>query len=260
MNLAVNASHAMPNGGGLKIETHNIQLDAAYCHLHPDVHPGEFVLVVISDTGNGMDWQTLQRIFEPFFTTKKVGEGTGLGLSVAYGIIKDHGGHIVCDSKVGEGTTFKIYLPVQTAEAEAAIAETKANPVQKGGDETILVVDDEAPIRSLLQRSLTRLGYTIVLASNGEEALLCCHGAKDGIRLVVMDLGMPGMGGWECLKQLRISDPKIPVLLATGYGGSDLQERAQHEGAVRLINKPYQLEDLFQNIRAALDEIAPQTS
>jgi len=253
MNLAVNASHAMANGGTLRMETANIQLDAGYRRLHPDVQPGEFVLVVISDTGHGMDWQTQQRIFEPFFTTKKVGEGTGLGLSVAYGIIKDHGGHIVCESKVGEGTAFKIYLPVQTAAAEAAVAEPKANLAKNGGSETILIVDDEAPIRSLLQRSLTKLGYTVISAVDGESALLGFHEAKDLIRLVVMDLGMPGMGGWECLKQLRVSNPQLPIFLATGYGGADLQERAREEGAVRLINKPYQLEELFRNIREVLD-------
>jgi CheY-like chemotaxis protein len=255
MNLAVNASHAMAEGGTLKLETANVQLDAVYSRVHPDVQPGEFILVVISDTGHGMDWQTQQRIFEPFFTTKKVGEGTGLGLSVAYGIIKDHGGHIVCETKLGEGTTFKIFLPSQTAAAAAAIAEPKASLAQKGGNETILIVDDEAPIRSLLQRSLTKLGYTIISAPDGEGALLRFHEAKDLIRLVVMDLGMPGMGGWECMKQLRVCNPKLPILLATGYGGPDLQERAKEEGAVRLINKPYQLEELFRNIREALDQV-----
>jgi signal transduction histidine kinase/DNA-binding response OmpR family regulator len=253
MNLVVNASNAMPDGGALTIETRNIQLDSDYCHLHPEIQPGEFVRVAVTDTGRGMDRQTQQRIYDPFFTTKKVGEGTGLGLSVVYGIVKSHGGHIFCSSEVGMGTTFNIYFPTQPDREVAAIAQPQAAAIPRGGQETILIVDDEAPLRTLVQQALTKLGYTIIPASDGESALLRCNEDKNHIRLVVMDLGMPGMGGWKCLKQLRSTHPQLPVLLATGYGGVDIPERALQEGAVGVISKPYHLNTLFQTVRETLD-------
>jgi len=257
MNLAVNASHAMPNGGALTIETQNIERDPAYCRLHPEVQPGEFVQVSVSDTGHGMDQQTMQRIYEPFFTTKKIGVGTGLGLSVVYGIIKGHGGQILCDSRVGSGTTFKIYLPAPQVNGEAAVPKPEATPVQQGNNETILIVDDEVPIRTLVQRALIKAGYTVIPASDGESALLRCAEEGNRICLVVMDLGMPGIGGWECLKRLRIINPGLPVLLTTGYGGEDLLERARQEGAFGLIAKPYRLETLFRYVQEILDQHHP---
>jgi len=253
MNLAVNASHAMPDGGALTIKTRNVELDPAYCRLHPEIQPGRFVQVAVTDTGHGMDQPTMQRIYEPFFTTKKLGEGTGLGLSVVFGIINGHGGQILCDSKVGAGTTFKILLPAWQANGETALGVPKTKPAPAGGKETILVVDDEAPILTVVARAFRRLGYTIVPASDGESALLR-HAEADGrIRLVVMDLGMPGMGGWECLKRLRASNPNLPVLLTTGYGGEELLERALQEGASGLIAKPYQLDALVRQAREILD-------
>jgi signal transduction histidine kinase/DNA-binding response OmpR family regulator len=253
MNLAVNASHAMPSGGSITIDTRNVQLDADYGHLHPEIQPGEFILLAVMDTGMGMDRQTLQHIYEPFFTTKKVGEGTGLGLSVVYGIIQNHGGHILCSSEAGVGTTFKIHLPALPANAETAFTPPKANPVPQGGKETILIVEDEVPLRTVVQHALTKLGYTIISAGDGESALLRCNEERNNIRLVIMDLGMPGMGGWNCLKQLHATHPKLPVLLTTGYGGQDIPAHAQQEGAAGLIAKPYQLETLFQTVRETLD-------
>ena len=253
MNLAVNAAHAMPHGGTLTIETRNIRVDADYCDFHPEIRPGEYVLLAVSDTGHGMDRQTLQRIYEPFFTTKKIGEGTGLGLSVVFGIVKDHAGHILCYSEVGVGTTFNLYFPVWQPAGETTFSKTKAPAVVPGGHETVLIVDDEAPIRSLVERAFVKRGYTTLAAGDGESALLRYGEAGSQIRLVVMDLGMPGMGGWECLKQLRAINPQLPVLLTTGYGGQDLPERARQEGALGLVTKPYQLESLFRTVRDILD-------
>src|ERR1019366_9572929 len=254
MNLAVNASHAMPNGGTLTLETRNVQLDAGYCRLHPEIQPGEFVLVAVSDTGHGMDAPTLQRIYEPFFTTKKVGEGTGLGLSVVYGIIKDHGGHIKCDSEVDVGTTFKIYFPIPKTSGEAAFTQAKIQSELQTGNETILIVDDEASIRTVVQRAFIKLGYSVVSACDGESAMLRYRGEEgNGVHLAVLDIGMPGMGGWECSKRLRTINPKLPVLLTTGYGGQELLERARREGAAGLITKPYQLEELHRSVREILD-------
>ena len=257
MNLAVNASHAMPDGGTLTFETRNSHLDAAYCRLHPQIQPGEFVVVTISDTGHGMSPETMQRIYEPFFTTKKVGEGTGLGLSVVYGIIKNHGGHIVCHSQVGAGTTFKLCFPILKSSGDGLSAEANIKPTPQGGDETILIVDDEASIRTVVQRALVKLGYQIITANDGETALLRYKENANRIRLVLMDIGMPGMGGWECLKQLHGINANVPVLLSTGYGGQDLLERARQEGAAGLITKPYQLDEIFRTIRGILDLTSP---
>ncbi len=253
MNLAVNAAHAMPEKGTLTIETRNARLDSGFCHLHPEMSPGDSVILAVSDTGHGMDKQTMQRIYEPFFTTKRVGEGTGLGLSVVYGIVREHDGHIACESQVGVGTTFTIYFPALKAPAQNASAEIKPKPTARGGNEPILMVDDEAHIRIVASRALTRLGYTVVAASDGESALLRYMEGKDRIQLVVMDLGMPGMGGWECLRRLRAINPRLQVVVTTGYGGQDLPERAHKEGAVGFINKPYSLETLFRRVRELLD-------
>jgi CheY-like chemotaxis protein len=253
MNLAVNASHAMANGGTLTIETRKTRLDPEYCRFHPEFEPGDFVLIVLSDTGHGMDQQTMQRIYEPFFTTKKVGEGTGLGLSVVYGIVQDHGGHILCYSEVGVGTTFKIYLPALASTGATAAAVAEPKPALRGGSETILIVDDEAHIRTLVRDALTKMGYAIILAGDGESALLRHREEGNRIRLVLLDLGMPGMGGWECLKRLRAIDPKLAIVITTGYAGENLRERARQEGAAGLITKPYEMESLAQSVRQALD-------
>jgi CheY-like chemotaxis protein len=209
--------------------------------------------VVVSDTGHGMDQQTLQRIYEPFFTTKKVGEGTGLGLSVVYGIVKDHGGHILCDSEVGVGTTFKIYLPALPASDAPTAAKAETQPALRGGTETVLIVDDEAHIRGLAQDALTKLGYSTILAGDGESAFLRYREEGDRIRLVVLDLGMPGVGGWECLKQLKSLNPQLPIVITTGYVGENLRERARQEGAAELIAKPYLMESLARSVRRLLD-------
>jgi CheY-like chemotaxis protein len=253
MNLAVNASHAMADGGAITIETSNTRLDPDYCRFHPEIQPGDFVLITLSDTGHGMDEQTMQRIYEPFFTTKNVGEGTGLGLSVVYGIIKDHGGNILCYSEVGVGTTFKIYLPSLQSTGEAASTMSEAKPALRGGNETILIVDDEPHIRNLVRAALTKIGYTVLSACDGESALLRHSEEGNRIRLVLLDLGMPGMGGWECLKRLRTIDPKLPIVITTGYVGDNLRERARQEGAVDLICKPYQMETLSLSMRQILD-------
>ena len=253
MNLAVNASHAMPDGGRLTIETRNVRLEPDYCRLHPEAQPGDYILIAVSDTGHGMARQTMTRIYEPFFTTKKVGEGTGLGLSVVYGIVKSHEGHILCYSEVGVGTTFKIYLPVLQEGEAVALPQSKATLPFRGGTETILIVDDEDHIRNLVRDMLTAAGYAIITAGDGESALVRYGENRTSIDMVLMDLGMPGMGGWECLKQLRTLDPGVRVMITTGYGGEDLPERARQAGASRLIGKPYQMEELYRNVREILD-------
>jgi signal transduction histidine kinase/DNA-binding response OmpR family regulator len=253
MNLAVNAAHAMPDGGTLTIETQNVCLEADYCHAHPNIGPGDYVLLSVSDTGHGMDKETQARIYEPFFTTKKLGEGTGLGLSVVFGIVREHNGQISCYSEVGVGTTFRIYLPVASQHAAELPSLAAGTQTMPGGSETILIVDDEAPIRSLLERQLTKLGYTTIAAADGEIALRRYAEAAHHPHAVILDLGMPNMSGWECLEKLRRLDPHVKVLVASGYGATDLNRRVLEQGALIFLRKPYNLANLSRKLREVLD-------
>jgi PAS domain S-box-containing protein len=253
MNLAVNAAHAMPKGGTLTVETRNLHLDAEYCRSHPDLQPGEYVLLTVADTGHGMDKATLARIYEPFFTTKGVGEGTGLGLAVVFGIVREHHGHITCESEVGVGTVFRIYLPAASPsvfEAQETVAASQAIP---GGSETILVVDDEAHIRTLLERHLTKLGYRVITAADGEIALRRYSDDQYRTQAVILDLGMPNMSGWDCLEKLKGLNPQVKVLVASGYGGADLDTRVKEKGATAFMHKPYNLTALSLMLREVLD-------
>ena len=253
MNLGVNATQAMPEGGSLTFSTRNVHLAGEDQRLQPEMEPGEFVLLSVKDTGLGMDKQTLRRIFEPFFTTKKVGEGTGLGLSVVYGIVKEHRGCILCESDPGMGTTFKVYLPAFRQEFRPQIPSSIASPVAEAKSETILVVDDEPSLRALMEVWLGEAGYSVIPAQDGETALRQYRNAQDRIKLVLLDLGMPGMTGWECLEKLRAINPEVKVLITTGYGGTDLPMQVMEKGAAGFINKPYQWPSLHSNVRRILD-------
>ena len=215
MNLGVNARDAMPDGGTLTIETANVQLDKEYCSSHLEAMPGDYVLLTVSDTGQGMDKNTLSHIFEPFFSTKEVGKGTGLGLATVYGIVKQHDGHITCYSELGHGTTFMIYLPaIQTEkEVETATFETAIT----GGTETILLVDDEESIRELGAELLDSFGYKVITASNGKEALEIYRMEKDRISLILLDLIMPVMDGKKCLEEILQVKSNAKVIIASGY-------------------------------------------
>ncbi|GAI75457.1 unnamed protein product, partial [marine sediment metagenome] len=207
MNLVVNARDAMPDGGKLIIETENAVLDEEYCKSHLGATPGEYVLLTISDTGSGMEKETLEHIFEPFYTTKEAGSGTGLGLAIVYGIVKSHGGYIMCYSEPGEGTTFKIYFPVLESEVIEEVPEPEEVEEIQGGDETILLVDDEETILDIGKDILGQYGYTTIEARSGEEAIDIYEKEKDRIGLVILDVGMPGMGGHKCLRELLEIDP-----------------------------------------------------
>ncbi len=252
LNLAVNSAHAMPNGGQMTIKTENVELDEAYCHLHPKVRPGKYVALIVADTGHGMDKKTQERIYEPFFTTKKLGEGSGLGLSVVFGIVRDHGGYISCYSEVGMGTTFRLCFPMMTAPgAVGSIPEDMPRSAPRG-TETILVVDDEAPIRLMLERYLAMTGYKTFSANDGDVALQKYAGPERPAA-VILDLGMPRMSGWECLKRLKEMDPAVKVLVATGHGGGDVESRVRELGASEFIHKPYNFVELATKLRRILD-------
>jgi PAS domain S-box-containing protein len=252
LNLGSNSADAMPGGGRLLIATENIEVDPAAPAGRPDIEPGRYVLMRFSDTGVGMEPEVLEHIFDPFFTTKPVGKGTGLGLASVFGIVKGHGGDIVCDSRPGQGATFTIYWPVDDdvdRPAEVA-AEREAESVQ--GSETILVVDDEAEIRSLTREVLQTFGYRVLTAASGEEALAIHADSTDTIDLVILDLSMPGMGGRHCLRELAQRDPELRVLIASGYAAGGQAEEDIDAVAAGFIGKPYQISELLAAVRTTL--------
>jgi two-component system cell cycle sensor histidine kinase/response regulator CckA len=251
MNLAVNARDAMPDGGRLVIETANVFLDEESGKALLGVQPGEYVLLSVSDTGYGMDKETLDHIFEPFYTTKEVGKGTGLGLSMVYGIVHQHGGHITCYSEPGKGTTFKIYFPAVEMEMNSDVAATGIMPAF--GTETILLVDDEDLVRDLGKRVLERSGYTVLTAANGKEALELYKKERDKISLVILDLIMPEMGGKQCLEELLKIDPKARVLIASGYSAEGEAKGALGKGARGFVGKPYNMKGMLRSVREVLD-------
>ncbi len=252
MNLAVNARDAMPEGGTLTLVTRNAVVDQAYCRLQPEAVPGDHVLLSVSDTGHGMERDILEHIFEPFFTTKELGRGTGLGLSMVYGIVRQHGGHIVCHSQMGRGTTFNVFLPVIADDPEL---ETEIpGEILAFGTETVLLVDDEDMVRELGERILSRSGYTVLTAPNGEEALDLYRRRKQEISLVILDLIMPAMGGRECLKELVRIDPHAKVLIASGYAADVTAGDCAELGARGFVGKPFRFNELLKHVRRTLDE------
>jgi len=255
MNLGVNARDAMPDGGRLVFETENLTLDEEYCETHLGARPGRYVLLSISDTGHGMNRETLEHIFEPFFTTKEVGKGTGLGLAMVYGIIKSHGGYIMCYSEPGEGTTFKIYLPVREGDQPAPETETKSvAAMPEGGSETILLVDDEGILRDIGKTILEQFGYTVLLAPDGETALEVYRENLEDISLVILDLIMPGMGGKRCLEEILKQDPQAKVVIASGYSINGRPKEALDRGARAFVKKPYEVTQMLREVRKVLDQ------
>jgi CheY-like chemotaxis protein len=251
MNLAVNARDAMPEGGRLNIATKTAILDEDYCKEHAETKPGKYVSLTVTDTGKGMDKETIKRIFEPFFTTKDLGRGTGLGLAVVYGIVQQHGGHIWCYSEPSRGTVFKIYFPslVSREEPEQKMAEL----IPHGGTETILLVDDEESVRTLARTTLAKAGYTLLTAGNGEEALSVYHERSNEIALVILDLMMPKMGGTQCLKELLKMNPAVKVVIASGDSAGGGREEYVGLGAKGFIEKPYESRILLNIARSVLD-------
>ncbi len=252
LNLAVNAHHAMPDGGQLIIETNNASLNDEYLRTHLGAEPGQYVLLTVSDTGVGMEPEVLDRIFEPFFTTKTEGEGTGLGLSMVHGIVSQHGGYIRCYSEPGRGTSFKIYFPMSAGERIHDLTMTREMPAF--GTETVLLVDDDDRVRKMGRQMVNVGGYQVITASTGEEALEMYSRRGEDISLVILDLIMPGMGGQRCLEELLRMDPNVRVLVASGCSSTGLTDDEKGVGARGFISKPYDAKDILQAIRRVLDE------
>ena len=252
INLAVNARDAMPHGGKLLIETGLIYLDDEYCRAHIGTSPGNHVLLTTSDNGTGMDEDTRKHIFDPFFTTKETGQGTGLGLAIVFGIVKNHGGSILCSSEVGKGTTFQIYLPVMTEAPD--VAELGQLEALVGGKETILLVDDEPSVRNRGAQVLKHFGYSVLTAANGKEGLEIYGEMSKEIDLVIMDMIMPEMSGRDCLREILKIDPEARVVFASGQATNRSADEAIGKGARTSLRKPYEIRQLLNTIRSVLDD------
>ncbi len=254
LNLGANARDAMPSGGQLTIRTENLEVDEAFCKENPGMVAGTYVRLTVADTGQGMEPEVLDQIYDPFFTTKPVGEGTGLGLSTVYGIVKSHGGYITCQSRLGRGTTFHIYLPAARPAQEARPAEETLarGEMEAVRGSLVMVVDDEPDILHLVSESLERSGCRVITAGSGEEALQRLTELGCGVDLVVLDIGMPGMGGPACLQEIKRLDPEVKVLISSGYLADGQVNWLLEQGAQAYLAKPYKLSDLLAKVNDLL--------
>ena len=250
MNLVVNAKDAMPTGGKLTIQTQVVVVDERHRGGPQFIRPGQYVLLSVSDTGMGMDRETQSRIFEPFFTTKEKGKGTGLGLSTVYGIVKQTGGYVMVQSEISRGSTFHIYLPLSEGSAEPHAVPLPEKPC--GGNETILLVEDEESVRQLVRDTLSAKGYEVIEAANGEAGLAAAARQSGKIDLVITDVVMPGMGGRELVKQLAVSRPDTKVLYLSGYTEDAIISDGSIESGTAFLQKPFTLQNLTRKVREVL--------
>jgi CheY-like chemotaxis protein len=251
MNLAVNARDAMPANGKLTIETEVVQFDEANIAQHPSLTPGSYVRLAVKDSGIGMDEATRVQIFEPFFTTKAPGKGTGLGLSTVYGIVQQSGGSIGVTSEPGCGSTFEIYFP--RAEDIAAREQLPSTGTLPSGTETILVVEDYPALGRFAKRILQMAGYTVLLATSGEQALSLLHRHYGPVHLLLTDVVMPGAGGPELASRIVAARPGIKVVYTSGYTDEALQRHGVVADAAHFLAKPYTSQALARTVRAMLD-------
>jgi|GEM_PF-852775 len=251
MNLATNARDAMPAGGRLAIETGSLRMDASFVKTHGFGKPGGYARASVSDTGEGMDQATCKRAFEPFFTTKEVGKGTGLGLSIVYGIVKQHNGFLEVESRPGAGTTFTFYLP-QILGSALPVAEAEEERLG-GGAETILVADDDPPLRSLVEQTLLSAGYAVILAEDADTAVERFVRNRERIALVVLDVIMPRKNGREALAEMKAVSPEVKALFISGYTADILSRRTELDEEVAFIAKPFRPQQLLNKIRELLD-------
>ncbi|MEA1965040.1 MAG: ATP-binding protein [Candidatus Aerophobetes bacterium] len=249
MNLAVNARDAMPKGGKLIIKTENATLNEDHRQVIPEVRCGKFVCLSVADTGIGMNKEIIQRIFEPFFSTKEIGKGTGLGLSVVHGIVKQHQGWINVDSKPGQGSTFKVYLPAFSVKPEDESKETISLPALQGSGQRILLVEDEEEVRKFVTRALGENGYVVFGAANAKETLDIFEREKGKFHLVFCDVVLPDENGLQLVNQILSRKPELPILLSSGYTDEKSQWSVIHKKGFLFLQKPYALVDLLRTIK-----------
>ena len=253
LNLAINARDAMPDGGKMTVETANVTLDDSYAGQNPGADPGDYVMVAVGDTGVGMPPEILDHAFEPFFTTKEVGKGTGLGLSMVYGFVKQSKGYIKAYSEPGHGSVVKLYLPSAEGDEKTLIAKPATGEVIIGGDETILVVEDDSEVRETAVGLLEELGYRVVEAEDGPSALRVLDAHPD-VGLLFTDVIMPGgMNGPELADEVRRRRPGMKVLYTSGYTEDGIVRNGMLEAGVTLLGKPFQKNEMAAKVRRVLD-------
>jgi CheY-like chemotaxis protein len=252
LNLYLNAWQAMPNGGHLYVEAQNVVLDSSYIRLY-EMEPGRYVKISVTDTGVGMDERTMERIFEPFFTTKEMGRGTGLGLASVYGIVKGHKGFINVYSQLGHGTTFNVYIPATKKSLEKGPDEPEE--ILEGG-ETLLLVDDEETIRKVDKEVIEALGYTVIVAGGGLEAIEIYKARKDEITVVILDMVMPDLDGGRTFDTLREMNPNVKVILSSGYSLNHEAESIMQRGCKAFIQKPFNVNTLSRVVREVIEGIS----
>jgi PAS domain S-box-containing protein len=253
INLATNARDAMPQGGVLTIETGFQEIDAAFARLHGDCQAGSYAVIAVADTGAGMSTETRKRIFEPFYTTKEIGKGTGLGMAIVYGIVKQHNGIITLSSEPERGAIFRIFLPLITVKADAP-QELTVLSLPKGCNETILVAEDEPAVSKLVESILTGHGYEVILAGDGKEVVAKFMTNRDRIKLVLMDIIMPQQNGKAAADEIRQLQPDVKILFSSGYTADFIRNRGVEEEGMELIMKPYQPLELLRNVREMLGD------
>jgi PAS domain S-box-containing protein len=253
MNLCINARDAMPNGGSLVIDSGNVSFDEKFCALRPLAKPGQYAMLAVSDSGTGMEEATLSRIFEPFFTTKEFGKGTGLGLATVYGIARQHGGFVDVQSKLGSGSTFRVYLPIST-EPRLRREKVEDGSRVQGGSETILVAEDHEGLRTIAFEILTNLGYKVLLAADGEKALQEFEKQESHIGLAILDVMLPKFSGPEVYARINARRPELPVIFATGYSADMAMPQHAQECGLPVLQKPYTARVLARKVREILDE------
>ncbi len=253
MNLATNARDSMPDGGLLHVETSQVLLDEKFIAAHRYGKAGAYALITMTDTGTGMDRTTAERVFEPFFTTKETGRGTGLGLSMVYGIVKQHEGYINVYTEPGMGTTFKIYLPLAASSIAAEKPLQQSEPV-RGRGETVLIAEDDEPLRRLASSVLREFGYGVIEAIDGEDALEKLREEKDRVQLLLLDVIMPKKNGREVYEEARLLKPGIKVLFASGYTADIVNKKGILDEGQDFVSKPVSPGELLKKIREVLDK------
>jgi nitrogen-specific signal transduction histidine kinase len=252
MNLATNARDAMPTGGQLILKTEEIDLNDELMMQGGILRPGRYALLTVTDTGSGMDEETLEKIFEPFFTTKEVGKGTGLGLAMVYGIIKQHNGYILASSQPGKGTTFSIYLPLTEPAAREPESMQTGSPAPRG-TETILMAEDNDAVRKMTSTMLNGHGYVVIEAADGEEALRQFREHQDSIHLIILDVVLPKKNGKEVYEEVKRTRPGIKVLFTSGYTADVIHSKGIVDEGLHFISKPASIRELLQKVRDVLD-------
>jgi two-component system, cell cycle sensor histidine kinase and response regulator CckA len=255
VNMIVNACDAMESGGVITIETKNCYLDESYGEHHPDIEAGHYVMLGISDTGNGMDEKTLKRVFDPFFTTKEHGKGTGLSLAIVFGIVKQSGGHIYVYSEIGKGTTFKLYFPLDISASEGKVVTIPESLGKLSGKEKILVIEDDEALRKVVVRTLSKFGYVVSEARTGNDALSLCsgEGCTDRFDLVITDVIMPGLSGKETAEKLVRMFPGLKVIFVSGYTDNVIVNHGIKNGEKVFLQKPFSPDDIARKVRETLD-------